>query len=83
MRGNASRFPDRAPTLAQNRTALLNWIYGAREEMVLAATADSLAARHKIHASPAENLRQVEALLLARQGALRRQIEARAMANPI
>lgn len=83
MRGNASRYPDRTPTLAQNRTALLNFLHGAREEMVLAMTAELLAQRHKLHRDHRENLRQCEALLLARQAVIRRLIEERAVGEPI
>lgn len=83
MRGNASRYPDRQPTLAKNRTALNKWLHGARDETVLAMTAETLAQRHKLHASPHENQRQCEALLLARQAVLRRQIEERAVMGPI
>lgn len=85
MRGNASRYPDAAPTMAQNRTTLVNWLYGARDEVVLAATVETLARRHKIHRDPRENERQVECLLLSRQDALRRQEAARreALGNPI
>lgn len=81
MRGNARSFPDAQPTLAQNRTSLLNWLYGARDEMVLGMTVETLAQRHKIHARPVENARRVEALLSAAQGRIRRRMEA--MANPI
>lgn len=73
MRGNTGFVRNSEPTMQTNRIRLLEWLYGAREDVVFATSAETLAQRHKLHRDPRQNAREVEAMLLARQDKLRRE----------
>ena len=70
-----NRFAPAAPTMAENAARLAIELASATDARLFAVTVEELARRHRLHANPVQNLRIIEAKLLAAQGARRRLIE--------